>query len=44
LGPDPGLQELRRRQAELADQFEELRRQLADVVEAVDRLKRDLGV
>ena len=44
VGPDPGLQELRRRQAELADQFEELRRQLADVVEAVDRLKRDLGV
>jgi hypothetical protein len=43
-GPDPGLQELQRRQAELADQFEDLRRQLADVVEAVDRLKRDLGV
>ncbi len=43
-GPDPALEELRRRQAELADQFEELRRQLADVVEAVDRLKRDLGV
>lgn len=43
-GPDPELQDLRRQQAELADQFDELRRQLADVVEAVDRLKRDLGV
>lgn len=43
-GSDLGVEELRRRQAELADQFEDLRRQLADVVEAVDRLKRDLGV
>jgi hypothetical protein len=43
-GPDPALEELKRRQAELADQFEDLRRQLAEVVEAVDRLKRDLGV
>jgi hypothetical protein len=43
-GSDPGLEELKRRQAELAEQFEDLRRQLADVIEAVDRLKRDLGV
>jgi hypothetical protein len=43
-GSDPGLEELKRRQAELAEQFEDLRRQVADVIEAVDRLKRDLGV
>jgi uncharacterized protein YceH (UPF0502 family) len=43
-GPDPALEELKRRHAELADQFEDLRRQLGEVVEAVDRLKRDLGV
>jgi len=41
---EAALEELRRRHAELQEQFDDLRRQLGEIVDVVDRLKRDLGV